>query len=151
MTCHLFMFNKICRAPLSKGCKMVNKTKSDRIIKKPVEMYHQDCILKAAVMQNRCVHASKRSLFSLNLSQSSLGWSRPGAEKNVKNKSKHGIRVWMKCPKTLRSHSLRRRDQAPCCRKNKRRLLHHLSIKFFHWKHLQIWWIMQQWFVQIFH
>ena len=54
-----------------------------------------------------------------------------GRKKPVRNKSKHGIRVWMKCPKTLRSHSLRRRDQAPCCRKNKRRLLHHLSIKFF--------------------
>ena len=71
---------------------MVNKTKSDRIIKKPVEMYHQDCILKAAVMQNRCVHASKRSLFSLNLSQSSLGWSRPGAEKTRQKQ----VKTWHK-------------------------------------------------------
>ena len=33
--------------------KRVNKTKSRRMIKKPVEMYHQDCILKATVMQNK--------------------------------------------------------------------------------------------------
>ena len=32
---------------------MVNKTKSGRRIKKPVEIYHQNCILKATVMQNR--------------------------------------------------------------------------------------------------
>ena len=32
---------------------MVSKTKSGRRIKKPVEMYHQNCILKATVMQNR--------------------------------------------------------------------------------------------------
>ena len=33
--------------------KPVNKTKSGRKIMKPVEIYHQDCVLKATVMQNR--------------------------------------------------------------------------------------------------
>ena len=32
---------------------MVNKTKIGREIKKPVELYHQNCVLKATVMQNR--------------------------------------------------------------------------------------------------
>ena len=32
---------------------MVNKPKIGREIKKPVELYHQNCVLKATVMQNR--------------------------------------------------------------------------------------------------
>ena len=32
---------------------MVNKTKIGREIKKPVELYHQNCVHKALVMHNR--------------------------------------------------------------------------------------------------
>ena len=47
------MLDIIFRVSLRKMGKMVTKTKSSRKIKKPVEMYHQDCILKATVMQNK--------------------------------------------------------------------------------------------------
>ena len=87
---------------------MVNKPKIGREIKKPVELYHQNCVLKATVMQNRRdrLNGPQRSKAMSERKKNGRELTKKKVlEEAAKEKS---LRLTM----TLTSHSPRRRDQA---------------------------------------
>ena len=67
--------------------KPVAKTKSGRICKKPIEIYQQDCVMKAAVMEN--VRRKERARVQNNKRQATFKEKQKEKSKmKVKNRKK---------------------------------------------------------------